>query len=137
MYLKLPRFLIALFMLLSCFFIVPNVHAADAPTTCTPGISGLNLSHCLKLNDKQTVPDIYSKPSILINLLVKNGFVVAGLIFFFLMIFAGVQFITGGTKGAEQAKSVMETALIGFMLMFAAYWIIQIIKAVTGADIQL
>jgi|SRR5579859_190999 len=96
---------------------------------------GLNLADCFALNDKQTVASVYSHPSDLINLLVKNVFIVAGIILFVMIIYSGYLFISGGTKGADQAKTVISTAIAGFLIMFSAYWIIQIIKLLTGANI--
>jgi hypothetical protein len=112
------------------FNIVPKVYAA-----CDTTQNGLKLTDCLILNDKgETVAQVYKNPAVLINLFVRNAFIFGGIIFFFLIIYSGIQFISGGKKGAEQAQKVMTTALTGFIVMFAAYWILQIIKIVTGAD---
>lgn len=62
-------------------------------------------------------------------------FVLGGVILFFMIIFAGFQFLTQGEKGIEKAKTIITTALMGFGIMFAAYWILRIIKIITGADI--
>jgi hypothetical protein len=112
------------------FDIVPKVYAA-----CNPSQDGVKLTDCFILNDQgETVASVYKNPAVLINLIVKNLFIVAGIIFFFLMIYSGIQYISGGKKGVDQAQKVMESALIGFIIMFAGYWIIQIIKVLTGAD---
>ena len=83
----------------------------------------------------ETFPTIGS----LINVLVKNIFVVAGLLLFLLLIFAGVQFIVssggGDEKQMEQSRNAITAALIGFALIFAAYWIVQIIEFMTGVSI--
>lgn len=125
-------FFIVFLAFISSFLIVPKVQAG-----CDPSKTGVDLSNCLQLNELKTVKEVYTSPSVIVNVLVKLGFIVAGIIVFFLMIFAGFQYITGGTKGAEQAKTMMETVLIGFIVMFAAFWIVQIIKVVTGADLLL
>jgi hypothetical protein len=119
-------------LLFNSWSIVPKVYAA-----CDPGKDGLKLTDCFYLNptSKTTVGAVYNTPTVLINLIVRNLFVVAGIILFFLIIYSGYQFISGGVKGQEQAKTTMTTAIGGFIVMFAAYWILQIIKVVTGADI--
>ena len=109
--------------------------AQTSPQNCTPGQAGINLQDCFALNDSQTVGQVYGTPAVLVNLLVRLAFIGAGIIFFFLLIIAGYSFITGGKKGADQAKTMLETALIGAFLMFAAYWILQIIGIVTGTKI--
>lgn len=104
---------------------------------CDIGQANLNLGDCYALNEQQAVKDVYTDPSVLVNLIVRNIFIVAGIILFFLVIYAGYLFITGNVKGKDKAKEVLTAALAGFLVMFAAYWIIQIIKVVTGADIPI
>lgn len=113
--------------------LIPKVYAQVSP--CGAGNGGIDLGDCLKLSDNTRVSDTYDTPAFLVNLLISNLFVVAGIIFFLFMIVAGFKFITGGQKGAEQAKEIINTALIGFIIMFAAYWIIQIVALLTGINI--
>lgn len=97
---------------------------------------GLNLGNCLKLNSSQTVSEIYSKPADLINVIVPNLFVIAGVFLFLMIVYAGFKFsMSGGSKGKDDSKEILKSALIGFMVMFSAYWIIQIIEVVTGVTI--
>jgi hypothetical protein len=113
------------------FDIVPKAYAA-----CTPSANGINLSDCFVLNDSgETVSSIYSNPAVLVKLFTDNVFIMAGIIIFFLFIYAGYQAISGGTKGLEESKKVITTAVIGLIVMFAAFWILQIVKVLTGADI--
>ncbi len=114
------------------FFAPQQVSAADTP--CFQG-TGLNLGNCLTLGSGKTVGSVYAKPADLVNVVVRNIFVLGGLILFFMIIYSGFLFISGGEKGIEQASSVITTALIGFLIMFAAFWILRIISLVTGADI--
>ncbi len=109
---------------------------------CTPsydcnniGGQSLDLAGCYKLNSSETVANVFNSPAVMINLLVKVGFIFAGIICFILLIYSGYLFIFGGVKGQEQAGGVFSSMLIGLIIMFSAYWILQIIKIVTGADI--
>ena len=102
---------------------------------CGAGSGGINLGDCLRLSDNTKVSDVYDSPAFLVNLIVSNLFIVAGVVLFLLLILAGFKFITGGQKGAEDAKGIFQTSLIGFITMFAAYWIIQIIALLTGITI--
>ncbi len=115
---------------LACLSIVPNAYAA-----CDPGQPDSNLFDCFQLNKNQTVQSVYSTPAVLINLLVRTLFIGAGLIFFFLILMAGFQLVSGGKKGGETAKTMLTTAVTGFVLMFAGYWVLQIIKYVTGTNL--
>lgn len=114
------------------FSLIPRAYAA-----CTAGEGGINLGDCLTLKDGSKVSDTYQNPAVLINLVVRNLFVFAGLIVFLLILYAGFKFISGGAKGKDEAKTMMEAALVGFILMFSAYWIIQIIEIVTGVPIAI
>lgn len=117
--------------------IVSKVYAAcDFTPGGANGTEGFKLSDCYLLNAKgDTVESVYTDPGMLVNLIVRNLFIIAGVIFFIMMIMAGYQFISGGTKGADQARQMMTTAVAGLIVMFAAFWILQIVKLVTGAEI--
>ncbi|MDH5533398.1 MAG: hypothetical protein OEX81_03160 [Candidatus Pacebacteria bacterium] len=114
------------------FNLIPKVYAAcedanglDLGCKFTLGISG------------DPVKDIYQTPADLVNLIVSNLMVLGGIILFFMVILAGFKFLQDTTKGKEEAMKIMKSALIGFILMFSAYWIVQIVKAITGTNIVL
>lgn len=72
----------------------------------------------------------------LINLFVYNLFILAGLVFFFLLIGAGFSIISADSaKGVDDGKKKLTTAIIGLIVMFSAFWIVQIVEFVTGVDI--
>lgn len=79
----------------------------------------------------------YGTPADLVNLITKNLMVVGGVVIIFMVILAGFKFMGDTTKGKEEGLKIIKTTLIGFILMFSAYWIVQIIKVITGADIRL
>jgi hypothetical protein len=112
----------------------PKVAAAD----CTPGDgqTGVSLTDCFLLNPNEKVADVYSNPSVLINLLLNNIFIIGGFILFVMIMYSGFLYISGSTKGQEQAAKVLTTAVVGFIVMFSAFWILQIIQVVTGADLR-
>lgn len=102
------------------------------------------IAEAIPLNEKFTlgvggprVDQTYSKPADLINVIVPNIMVVGGIIIFFMFIMAAFKFMGDSSKGKEEAAGIMKTALIGFVLMFAAFWIVQIVKVITGTDINL
>ena len=104
---------------------------------CRPGRGNIDLGGCLRLRDNTPISAKYSNFSFLVNLLVRNLFVVAGVLLFLMIIIAGVKMVSGGKKGLEEGRNILGVAFAGFILMFSAYWIVQLIKYVTGADIQL
>jgi hypothetical protein len=113
--------------------LIPTVYADYS--ACGAGRGGINLGDCLQLSDSTKVSSVYDTPAFIVNLLISNLYIVAGIILFIIIIAAGFKFITGGKKGAEDAKNMIQTALIGFIIMFSAYWIMQIVALLTGITI--
>ncbi len=74
-----------------------------------------------------------------VNVLLQNAFVIAGVIFLVLLIFGGFTFIvsagSGDAKKSEHSKQTITAAVTGLVLVFASYWIIQIIEILTGIKI--
>ena len=75
----------------------------------------------------------------LITVLLPNVYMIAGVIVFILLIFGGFTYIVSAgqqkTEGVQQGKNAITMALVGFLLIFASYWIIQIIETITGLEI--
>lgn len=76
-------------------------------------------------------------PSVIISSLITLVLVVAGIAFFFMLVIGGVRWIvSGGDKGAtEAARSQITAALVGLVIVFSAWAIIQIIGAVFGVNL--
>ncbi len=75
----------------------------------------------------------------LISTLLPNVYMIAGVILFILLIFGGFTYIVSAgqqkPEGVQQGKNAITVALIGFFLIFASWWIIQIIEVITGIEI--
>lgn len=74
----------------------------------------------------------------LVSVIVSNALVIAGVILLFFFIFGGISMIAGaGRDNPEQAakgKQAVTSALIGFIIVFAAYWIVRLIEIITGVS---
>ncbi len=72
----------------------------------------------------------------LVSLILKISFVIAGVLILFFMVVAGFQMVAGaGTNNPESAKKGKEAAsaaVIGFVIVFVAYWIVRIIEIISG-----
>ena len=72
----------------------------------------------------------------LVNVLLRNSLVFAGIITLLLLIFGGFGVIVssgeGDTKKLEQSQQTITNAIIGLIIIIAAVWIIQIIEKLTG-----
>lgn len=135
------RSLVAVICAISLVLSFPSLAVAVAPTSpptgCNPGSGFIPLGDCLKLSDDSKINATYTTPAFLVNLIVRNLFVFAGVVMFFMILLAGFKFVTGGKKGLDDAKQIMTATLVGFLLMFSAYWIVQIVKIVTKTNIVL
>lgn len=98
---------------------------------------GFNIGCAYTLRDGTPVSEAFDQPADLVNLIVPNLFVVAGVAMLILTIVAGYKFVAKGSQGIQDAGKIAGGALAGLIVMFAAYWIIQIINQVTGAGIPL
>lgn len=75
----------------------------------------------------------------LVSVILPNVYVLAGLLLLVLMIGGGMAIIAGSAQGDSkktgEGSSAVTGALIGFLIIFASYWIIQIVEAITGLQI--
>jgi ABC-type Na+ efflux pump permease subunit len=101
------------------------------------GAEGLNLGDCLQLSNGVPVSSVYDTPAFLVNLIVRNVFVIGGIIIFLLIFYAGFKFIQDTTKGKEEAQKILTAAIVGAITMFSAYWILQIVQVLTGVNVGL
>ncbi len=99
------------------------------------GDANINLSDYLVLKNGKKVSEVYRRPSDMINLVVSNVFVLASFTLFIFVMVAGFKFISGGSKGLQEARTMLGGVFAGFFVMFSAYWVIQIIQYLTGVKI--
>ena len=80
--------------------------------------------------EKATIGDI-------INDLVPYIFALAGLALLFILILGGFELLTsaGDPKKMESAKGKITNAILGFIIIFVAYWLVQILQVVFGIKI--
>lgn len=92
--------------------------------------------------ESQSLQELAPNPGVLsvsslVNGIVQNAFVLAGLICFILLIFGGFQVIVaaGDSKKSEQGKGAITGAVIGLLVVLGSFWIIQVIKTITGQQL--
>ncbi len=98
--------------------------------------SEFNLGDYLKFQDS-TAKATYPNISALINNILPNVYVAAGLVIFFMIVFGGFTIVSNAgnaDKIAEGTKTIT-SAIIGLLVLFASYWIIQMIQVITGVPI--
>ena len=74
-----------------------------------------------------------------VSYLLPNVLLVGGIIFFILVVTAGIGVVAGAGGGdahsQEKAKSFLTYAVVGLIIMFGAYWILQIINYITRGSL--
>lgn len=72
----------------------------------------------------------------LVSVIVRNAFVLAGVVSFLLLVFGGFSVIMGAGAGdikqLEKGKQTITGAVVGLIVIVTSYWIVQIIETVTG-----
>jgi len=77
-----------------------------------------------------TIGDVVSK-------LVPYLFVIAGLLLLVYLLYGGISLMLSGgdPKAIQAAKDKITGALIGFIIVFASFWIVELISRILGITI--
>ncbi len=77
-----------------------------------------------------------NRVNVYVSALIAGAISLAGIILLVILIMGGISMIQGAGKSdpqkMEQGKKAATSALIGFVVVFAAYWIVQLIVTITG-----
>jgi hypothetical protein len=102
-----------------------NKLAVDIGATFLSGTSG-------NLKDPASISSFVSG-------IIATAISVAGVILLFLLIGGGIVMISGAgksdPKAVESGKKAATSALIGFIVVFSAYWIVKLIELITGLSL--
>ena len=81
--------------------------------------------------------DQLTTPGGIVSRLITFAFPLAGLILFVMLVWAGFEILIGAPtkKSIDAGKQRATAALVGFLLLFATYWIFQIIEVIFGIKI--
>ncbi len=100
----------------------------------------IDIGEAFKIGDKGITdpsrPEFQSIGAFLTAIL-PNIYIISGVILFILFIGAGFAIMTSSNDPEKQNKGMQALAasLIGFIIIFVSYWIIQIIEILTGVPI--
>jgi len=77
-----------------------------------------------------------SSTGAILTSLMDYVFVIAGILLLFMIIASGYTLMTsaGNPEAMAKGKSRLTAALVGFLLVFAAFWILQIIEVFLGVQ---
>lgn len=82
------------------------------------------------------IQDVES-PYAFISSILPNIYIISGILLLVYLVFGGFMIITsaGNPDDASKGKQVVTNAIMGFVIIFASYWIIQIVEIITGIQI--
>lgn len=88
----------------------------------------------LKQNADSDVAEQLSTPGGIITRTLNFLFPISGLILFVMIVWGGFEVLAGSSSGKslDAGKQRITAAIIGFLLLFSSYWLIQIIEVVFG-----
>ena len=71
--------------------------------------------------------------------IIKNLYVLTGIVLLFFLVAGGVGMIinAGNADKQKQSSQTLTSALVGYLIMFAAYWLVRIVEIVFGVEIFL
>lgn len=72
----------------------------------------------------------------IISLLLPYLFAISGIALLFYLIFGGFTMMTssGDPKKVQEGQHIITNALIGFVIIFAAFWLVYLLGSVLGLD---
>jgi hypothetical protein len=72
----------------------------------------------------------------LISRFVSIGIAVGGVLTLILLIWGGFKYISsaGDPKGPGEARDIITAGLVGFGIVFIAFWVVQLIELATGTQ---
>ncbi len=113
--------------------------AIKGPTNKTfDALNPLNISAGLKgESTKSPYLRSFATPGGVVSRLLLFAFPIAGIILFLMIVWGGFEMVTGAAnaKSMDAGKQRITAAVIGFILLFVSYWLMQLIELIFGLSI--
>lgn len=87
------------------------------------------------ITEGSPVAEQLSTPGGIVSRVLEFLFPLAGLVLFIMLIWGGFEILiksSQGTKGLDAGKNRITAAIVGFLLLFATYWMAQIVETIFG-----
>lgn len=99
-------------------------------------VSTLDLGTALKFQGGDA-SSTYQGVGSLINNILPNIYIAGGLVIFIMIVMGGFTIIAnaGNPDKIKEGGKTITSAIMGLLVLFGSYWIIQIIQVVTGVNI--
>jgi len=105
-----------------------------------PLLAAIDIGNELRMNSDNTygIDNVWEYRSIgsFISSILPNIYIITGIIVFIIIVISGLFYIINAGKGDEKAmetsQKALTAAIIGLVIIFVSFWIIQIIEVITG-----
>ena len=103
-----------------------------------PPASAANIGEDFKIGGL-SAKDVFPNFGKLLSSVVGFALAAAGLIFFFMLVWGGIRYMTAGgdDKSIMAARQTITNAIIGLLIIVSSFVIIKLIALATGADISI
>lgn len=97
-------------------------------------LAQLTLPDGTKFEDPPGLKPEFTNLSSVVTQAIPIVFSIAGILLLAYLVWGGFDYLTsmGEPEKAEQGKAKITNALIGFIIIFAAYWLVQIVDYIFG-----
>lgn len=114
-----------------------SVNQRNTDTTFQNGVTSGVFSALNPLGESQGVDEDLSTPRGIISRIFVFGFPLAGFILFIMLIWGGFETLSGAAdkKSLDAGRQRITAAVFGFLMLFASYWIIQIVEYIFNVTI--
>ncbi|CAN5271660.1 hypothetical protein BH10PAT2_BH10PAT2_2070 [soil metagenome] len=104
----------------------------DAAAAAGPDFDKLNP---LLIGGSGKAKTVFTSPGGFISELLLYAFPIAGIILFVMILWGGFEMLAGATgKGKDAGRQRVTAAIVGFLLLFVAYWMAKLIGLVFGIN---
>lgn len=103
---------------------------------------GVDIGKALKLKDGKGIAEVAEYENIgtfLSSTIIPNVMLAANLILFFMIFASGFTIISsaGNPDKQKQASQTLTASIIGFIIIFGAYWILEALNIITGFNFSI
>ena len=103
----------------------------------TPVFADVPIGQMLPLKGGVGIGSVFQNPGQLFSIIYPNALVISGIILIFVFVFAGFRFLNnpGEKEQIARAQSMLSNAIIGLILIFAAYLVTKILEFAFGINV--
>ena len=100
-----------------------------------------NISEYFSLGGSRTAQNAFESQGItifsIISVIIKNLYVLVGIILLIMIFVGGIGMIlnAGNAEAAKKSNQTLTSAIVGFAILIAAYWLVRIIETAFGLTI--